>query len=118
MAEVALNLEDVFLFFFDNVGVCTCYRRVLATTLLALLVPKTSLVVLVFFASLALMGGRLLVLAIAERVSVDLVFLKFFSSFFVGLFPWVYFESIFRVSKGDWSNVFTFILMVFSTASF
>ena len=66
MADEALDLGDFFLVFFDGIGVSTCCKRVVATTILsALLVPKTSLlVVLVLLASLALVGRKLLVLAI------------------------------------------------------
>lgn len=58
---IAFNLEDIFLFFFDDVDGYTCYRRVIVTTLL--LSPTTLktifLAVLVFFASLALRDRRL-----------------------------------------------------------
>lgn len=62
---VVLNLGDIFYYFFDSIGVSIRCRGVMATTtLLDLLAPKTSLlVVLVFLASLALVGGRLLVFA-------------------------------------------------------
>lgn len=57
----ARDLEDVFLFLFDDISISTRYKRVMATTLpLPSTVPNTSLVVLVFFISLALVGGRLL----------------------------------------------------------
>ena len=56
MAEVALNLGDIFYDFFNDIGICTCCRRVMTATPLATLAPKTSLA-LVFLASLALMGG-------------------------------------------------------------
>lgn len=55
----ARNLEDIFFFLFDNVGISICCRGVMATTFLAVLVPKTSLMVLVFLASLILVDGRL-----------------------------------------------------------
>lgn len=65
MAGEAFELKDVFLIFLDVIGVSTCCRGVVAIiTLLALLTSRTSLlVVLIFFASLALVGVRLLVLA-------------------------------------------------------
>ena len=47
----------------------------------------------------------------------DLVLSESFSSFFVNLFPWGYLKSISRVLKDDYSNVFTFVLMAFLTAS-
>lgn len=64
MVSKARNLEDVFLVFLDNIGISNHCRGVVAmSTILALLVPKTFLlVVLVYFAILALVGGRLLVL--------------------------------------------------------
>lgn len=64
MAGEAFNLGDIFFVFFvylDNVGVCTYYKKVVVATCLAILAPKTSLV-LVFLACLALISGRLLVL--------------------------------------------------------
>lgn len=66
MAVVALDLRDIFLFFLNDVGVSTYYRRVIATTLFLTLflsstIPRTtSLVVQVFFASITLVGRRLL----------------------------------------------------------
>lgn len=65
VAVEAFNLRDIFHFLFDgidSVGVNTYYRRVMATTPLATLVPRTSLV-LTFLASLALVSRTLLVLA-------------------------------------------------------
>ena len=60
-AVEVFNLADVFLFIFDDIGVSTCCKGVMATTLfLPCTTPKTFLVVLVFFASLGLVGGRLL----------------------------------------------------------
>lgn len=55
MAEVALNLGDVFYVFFDDIGICTYCKKVVTTTSLATLMLKTSLA-LVLLASLALMG--------------------------------------------------------------
>lgn len=83
------NLVDVFLFFFDDVSVSTYYRRVIATTLfLALSVPRTSLVVLDFLAILALIGGRLLMLAtryVTERSVSALSSFEVFFFLFHGL---------------------------------
>lgn len=62
MTVKAFNLGDIFPFLFDNVSVSICYKEVMAITSLALLMPRTSLVVLVLLASLALVGRRLLVL--------------------------------------------------------
>lgn len=59
MVDIALDLEDIFLFFFDNVGINTCYIKVMAMTFLASLALKTFLVVLVFFANLALVSKKL-----------------------------------------------------------
>ena len=57
MTIKALNLEDVFPFFFNDIGINTHYGKVMAMTLL---LPPTvsgiSLMVLVFFTSLALVG--------------------------------------------------------------
>ena len=81
-----LNLGDIFHFFFDNVGVSTCCKKVIATTFLIPLAPKTSLlVVLVFLASLALVGGILLMLAI-RYVSKKCVSEFSFSGVFLLLF--------------------------------
>lgn len=60
MTVVVFDLEHIFFFILYDVGISICCREVIAMTLfLAPMVPKESLVVLVFFASLALMGGRL-----------------------------------------------------------
>lgn len=59
MAEVALNLGDIFHVLSNIVGICTCYRKVVTATLLALLVLKTPLVIHVFLTSLTLAGGKL-----------------------------------------------------------
>ena len=57
----AFDLEDVFPFFLDDIGVSTYYIEVMATTLSLLLkASKTSLVTLVFLASFALVGQKLL----------------------------------------------------------
>lgn len=62
MIEIALDFKAVFHVFLDYVGICICCRGVITVIFLAFLVPKTSLLVfLVFFASLALVSGRLLV---------------------------------------------------------
>lgn len=57
-----LDLEDVFPFLLDDISISTYYRKVMATTLSLLpTTPKTtSLLILVFFAHLALVDGRLL----------------------------------------------------------
>ena len=56
----ALDLEDVLLFLIDNVDVSTCCKKVMATTRLVLLAPKTSLVILVLLANLEVVGRRLM----------------------------------------------------------
>lgn len=64
MAEVVLDLRDVFsvfLVYSNNVGICHYYREVVTATSLTILAPRTSLA-MVFFASLTLVSGRLLVL--------------------------------------------------------
>lgn len=68
----ALNLKDIFHFFFDGIsvstyGVSTHCRRVVTTTSPITLTPKTSLF-LVPLASLTLVGGKLLVL-VTKHVS-------------------------------------------------
>ena len=62
--EVAFDLGDVFVFhvFFNDLGIYTNCRGVVTAILLATLTLKTTLV-LVFLTSLALLDGRLLVLA-------------------------------------------------------
>lgn len=57
----ALDLGDIFQFFFDGVGIGIYCREVLAMTPLAILALKTFLV-LVFHANLALIDRKLLVL--------------------------------------------------------
>ena len=55
-----LNLGYVFAFLLDGISINFCCRRVITTTLfLALLALRTSLVFLVFFTSLALVGSKL-----------------------------------------------------------
>ena len=57
IADIALDLGNVLLFFFKN-DIHIRGREVVAMTLsLSSAVPKTLLMVLVFFAGLALMGG-------------------------------------------------------------
>lgn len=64
MADVALDLEDVFLFFLDDIGVCIYCKQVMAKTLFpAPTMRKISLVVLVLFARLVQKDRRLWVLA-------------------------------------------------------
>lgn len=63
MADVALDLGDIFSFFLDDVSICTYCRRVIAATSSSSLVPRFSMIFLVFFTSLVLVRGRLLVLA-------------------------------------------------------
>ena len=61
----ALDLKDILEFLLDGidyVGINTHYRGVVATTFSTTLISRTSLV-LVFFASLVLVGRRLLVFA-------------------------------------------------------
>ena len=64
MIDEAFNLGDIFSFLFDGISISTCCKRVITMTLsLILLAPRTSLVVLIFLASLILVRKRLLVLA-------------------------------------------------------
>lgn len=113
-----LDFRDVFPFFFDNVGVSTHCRRIMATTLfLPLMVLRTSLMVLIFFISLALVGRRLLGVLVTRYVSGRsvnrLISFRVFFFFFCRLIPWRYFESILRVFEGGCSNTFAFILTTF-----
>lgn len=57
-----LNFGDIFHFLLNDVGISIYCKRVVATTSLVTLAPSTSLI-LVFHTSLALVGGRLRVLA-------------------------------------------------------
>lgn len=84
-----LNLRNIFQFPLDDIGVSTYCKRVVATTFLALLALKISLlVVLILFISLALVGRRLLVLTTryvskksVSELSSFRVFLLFFCKF-------------------------------------
>lgn len=71
MAVEALNLGDVLLFLLDDIGVSTCCKRVMVTTLfLSLTAQKTIfLAVLVFISSLALVDRRLLGVLATRYVS-------------------------------------------------
>lgn len=56
-----LNLQDIFSFFLDSICISNFLKEVITTTLfLGALAMRTSLVVLVVLASLALVGRRLL----------------------------------------------------------
>lgn len=84
MIVEAFDLRDVFPFLLNDIGISTYCREVMnMTQSLALLALKILLVVLVFFANLALVGRRLLVLAnrYISRMSINK-----FSSFKVFLF--------------------------------
>lgn len=89
ITDIALNLGDIFFFFLDDIGVRTYCRGVIITTLFfSPTAPKTTfLTVLVFFASPALVGKRLLgVLAIKyvskEGVSGSIPFKDLFVLFY------------------------------------
>lgn len=72
-------------FIFSNT-INICYKQVLISTLsLPTVVPKTSLVILVF--TISLVDKRLLFLPdiLARKMPVDLFFLKLLSSFFADL---------------------------------
>lgn len=71
MTVVKLDLIDVFPFFLDNIGVSNYCKGVIATTLfLSSTVPKTIfLLVLVFFAGLALVNRRLLEIFTIKYIS-------------------------------------------------
>ena len=59
IADVILDLEDVFSLFFDDVSISIYCKEVMATISSTSLALKTSLVILVFLASLPLMSGKL-----------------------------------------------------------
>lgn len=64
MTIKTLDLGDIFHFLFNGIGINICCGKVVSITFLALLATKTSLlVILVFFAPLALVNRRLLVFA-------------------------------------------------------
>ena len=101
----ALKFRNVFSFLLDDVGISICCRKFVTTTLsLAFLAPKTSLVILVFLASLALVCKRLLILA-TKYVSRKSVSRLSFSGVFLLLFCkpiplktlWIYF-----LGTGGW----------------
>ena len=118
IAIEALNMRNVVLFFFDDDGIY--YRGIMAVTLsLPLMTPRISLVVLVFFASLALVCERLLgMLGIKYVNGKSISKLISFSFFFIGLYLQRHFTSILRVFEGSCSNIFTSVLTTFSTTSF
>lgn len=60
MIVEVLDLKNVLLFLFNNVGVSIYCKAVMAMILLALLAPKISWAVLILLASLVLVGGRLM----------------------------------------------------------
>lgn len=114
----AIDIGSVFPFLFDDIR--TCYRGVIAATLsLYPTVPKTSLIVLVFFANLTLVGRRLIVLTtryINKKSVSRFIFSKVILFLFVGLYPWKYFELISQIPEISCSNVFVSALTVFLTA--
>ena len=84
-AEKAFNIKEVFFFFFEDDN-DTCYKCVLALTLfLSIIVPKTSLIILVFYISLV--DERLLFLTrcINKGMLVNLFFLESLSFLFASL---------------------------------
>lgn len=107
------NIRNIFFFLLEN-DVNICWRKLLASSLfLSTMVSKTSLVNLVFF----LLDRRWLLFTgyVSQRVSANLFFLKFLSSFFAGLYLWRHLVSIFWVSGGGYNNVFASISISFST---
>lgn len=65
-----LDLRDVFPFFFGDVGISICCKKVIVTSLFPLLtMPRNFLMILVFFTSLILVGGRLLGVLTTKYVS-------------------------------------------------
>lgn len=81
-------MRDILLFFLDDIE--NCYKEVMVAILfLPLMVPITFLVVLVFFASLALVSRRLLGMLLTKYIngkSVNrLIFYKVFFLYFCRL---------------------------------
>ena len=114
------DLEDVLFFLFDDIDVSTYYRKVITTISLAFLVPKTSLMVLVFLANLALMSGRLLVLAtryVSRRNISRFSLFGVFLFLFCGFSPLGTFQINLPGAKESCSNAFASLLTAFSTAS-
>lgn len=111
-----LDLGDIFPFVLDDISICIYCKGVMATTSLVL---RTSLVVLIFFVSLAKVDEKLLILAtkyISRRNVNRFSLFKVFLLFFCRLFPRKHSESISRVSKSDCTNIFAFTLMAFLMA--
>ena len=102
--------------FFDNVGISTRCKGAMATTpFLTPTMPKTSLVVLILFTSLALVGKFPTRHNSRERVG-GLIFPKVL--FLAGLCPRRHFESISQVLERGCINVFASTLTAFSMTSF
>lgn len=84
------NLKNIFFIFLDGIGISINCKKAMVTTFLTPLTPKKFLVILVFLASLALMGKRLLVFAtkyISRRSVSGLNSFGVFSVFFYGFVP-------------------------------
>ena len=68
---ITLDLGDIFHFLLDSISVSTCYRKVVATSISSATSAIRNSLVLVLFTSLALVSGRLLVLAtryVSEKI--------------------------------------------------
>ena len=89
-----LDLEDLFAFLLNDVGVSTYCKRVMATNLLTSLVPRTSVVVLVFLASLVLVSKKLLMLTTRYVSKRSVSELRFFRVFFLPLCGCVSLETL------------------------
>lgn len=69
-AIIALDIGDVIFFLLDDISISTYCKEVIAMTLsLSFTAPKTSLVILILFVSLALVAGRLLRMFFTRYVS-------------------------------------------------
>lgn len=117
---VALDLGEIFYFFLVNVSVSTRYKEAMAMTIHSAILALRTSFILILMTSLALVGGRLLILAtrcVSERSVSKLSSSNIFLLLFCRLVLLRYLESILWVLKADCSNTFAFALMTLSTAS-
>lgn len=87
---IVLNLGDIFNFFLDSIGISIYCRRVVAITISLAILVLTTFLVLIFFASLTLVGRRLLMFAtryVSERSVSRFSLSKVFILLFCGPVP-------------------------------
>lgn len=106
-------MGDFFSYFLNDVGIY--YKGVIATNLsLFTTVPRNFLVVLIFFANLALVNRKLLGMLLTKCISKKSVSRFILLKVFFFLFcRFVSLASILWLPKGGYSNVFVFILTDF-----